>query len=44
MMNYLCFYVVVPDVCLRKKAFSGVHWVVGFQVKLEEHRIRTVKS
>lgn len=44
MMNYLCSSVVVPDVCLRKKAFSGAHWVVGFQVKFEERRVRTVKS
>lgn len=44
MMNYICSYVMVPDVCLRKKAFPGVHWVIGFQVRLEEHRIRTVKS
>lgn len=27
---------MVPGVCLRKKAFPGVQWVVGFQVRLEE--------
>lgn len=35
MMNYLCIYVVVSDVCLRKKAFSGFIGCLVFKSDLK---------